>query len=37
MPGLFDVYTLREMTLRNRIMMSPMCQYAAGNDGRATD
>lgn len=37
MLGLFDVYTLREMTLRNRIMMSPMCQYAAGDDGRATD
>ena len=37
MPGLFDVFTLREMTLRNRIMMSPMCQYVAGDDGHATD
>jgi NADPH2 dehydrogenase len=37
MPGLFDVYTLREMTLRNRIMMSPMCQWVAGADGLATD
>lgn len=37
MPGLFDVFTLREMTLRNRIMMSPMCQYAAGDDGHPTD
>jgi 2,4-dienoyl-CoA reductase-like NADH-dependent reductase (Old Yellow Enzyme family) len=37
MPGLFDVYDLRDMTLRNRIMMSPMCQYVAGDDGLATD
>jgi 2,4-dienoyl-CoA reductase-like NADH-dependent reductase (Old Yellow Enzyme family) len=36
-PGLFDVYTLRGMTLRNRIMMSPMCQWVAGEDGVATD
>jgi 2,4-dienoyl-CoA reductase-like NADH-dependent reductase (Old Yellow Enzyme family) len=29
--------TLRELTLRNRIAMSPMCMYSAGEDGRATD
>jgi 2,4-dienoyl-CoA reductase-like NADH-dependent reductase (Old Yellow Enzyme family) len=28
---------LRNLTLRNRIMMSPMCMYSAGEDGRATD
>ncbi len=37
MPHLFDRLTMRDLTLRNRIMMSPMCQYVAGADGRATD
>ncbi|MHB1317134.1 MAG: NADH:flavin oxidoreductase/NADH oxidase [Anaerolineae bacterium] len=37
MPGLFDAFSLREISLRNRIMMSPMCQYVAGDDGFATD
>jgi 2,4-dienoyl-CoA reductase-like NADH-dependent reductase (Old Yellow Enzyme family) len=37
MPHLFDAVTLRGLTLRNRIMMSPMCQYVAESDGRATD
>jgi NADPH2 dehydrogenase len=37
MPHLFDPLTLRGLTLRNRIMMSPMCQYVAGEDGIATD
>lgn len=32
MPGLFDRYTLKGVTLRNRIAASPMCQYMA-NDG----
>lgn len=35
-PRLFTPYTLRELTLRNRVMMSPMCQYMA-EDGHATD
>jgi 2,4-dienoyl-CoA reductase-like NADH-dependent reductase (Old Yellow Enzyme family) len=35
---LFSPLTLREgLTLRNRIVMSPMCMYSAGEDGRATD
>jgi 2,4-dienoyl-CoA reductase-like NADH-dependent reductase (Old Yellow Enzyme family) len=34
---LFSPLTLRGTTLRNRIMMSPMCMYSAGEDGRATD
>lgn len=29
MPSLFDSYTLKSITLRNRIGVSPMCQYSA--------
>jgi len=29
MPRLFDSYTLKSVTLRNRIAVSPMCQYMA--------
>lgn len=29
MPSLFDPYTLKRVTLRNRIVASPMCQYQA--------
>lgn len=36
MPGLFDPYTLKDVTLRNRIGVSPMCQYSC-DDGFATD
>ena len=36
MPGLFDSYTLKGVTLRNRIAASPMCQYRAAA-GRVTD
>jgi 2,4-dienoyl-CoA reductase-like NADH-dependent reductase (Old Yellow Enzyme family) len=36
MPHLFDPFTLRGVTLRNRIGMSPMCQYSAG-DGVPND
>ncbi len=35
--GLFDAWRLRELTVRNRIMMSPMSQRAADGDGLATD
>lgn len=37
MPHLFDPLTLRGLALKNRIMMSPMCQYSAGEDGSPTD
>jgi len=37
MPGLFEGFVQRGMTLRNRIMMSPMCQWVATEDGLATD
>ncbi|WP_261567246.1 NADH:flavin oxidoreductase/NADH oxidase [Frankia gtarii] len=33
---LFDEFTLREVTLRNRTVLSPMCQYSA-TDGLAND
>ena len=36
MPGLFDPYSLQGVTLRNRIAVSPMCQYMA-EDGLAND
>lgn len=37
MGELFSPYVLRGVTLRNRIAMSPMCMYSAGEDGVATD
>jgi NADPH2 dehydrogenase len=37
MPHLFSPLTLRRVTLRNRIMMSPMCMYSAAGDGLASD
>ena len=36
MPGLFDELTLRGLTLRNRIAVSPMCQYSC-TGGLAND
>lgn len=36
MPHLFEPFTLKEVTLRNRIGVSPMCQYSAEN-GMAND
>ena len=29
MPHLFDEFSLRGVTLRNRIGVSPMCQYSS--------
>lgn len=37
MPGLFDPFTIGDVEVRNRIGMSPMCQYRAEGDGVATD
>ena len=38
MPQLFDPLTLRDLTLRNRVAMSPMCTYSCEvRDGRASD
>jgi 2,4-dienoyl-CoA reductase-like NADH-dependent reductase (Old Yellow Enzyme family) len=36
MPNLFDSYQLKDITLRNRIGVSPMCQYSS-EDGIAND
>lgn len=37
-PALFTPFTLRGMTIKNRVMMSPMCMYSAGDmDGTPTD
>jgi len=36
MPALFDPIDLAGVTLRNRVVMSPMCQYRAAGDGVAT-
>lgn len=36
MPSLFSPFSLRDVTLRNRICVSPMCQYSAP-DGIPTD
>lgn len=35
-PHLFRPLRLRSVTVRNRIMLSPMCQYSAAQDGLAT-
>ena len=35
-PHLFQPFTLRSVTLRNRIGVSPMCQYSS-DDGLAND
>jgi 2,4-dienoyl-CoA reductase-like NADH-dependent reductase (Old Yellow Enzyme family) len=35
--SLFEELRLGSVTIRNRVMMSPMSQRAAGEDGRATD
>jgi 2,4-dienoyl-CoA reductase-like NADH-dependent reductase (Old Yellow Enzyme family) len=31
MPHLFESLTLRDVTLQNRIAVSPMCQYSSEN------
>ena len=36
MPALFDPFTLKDVTLKNRIVVSPMCQYSA-EDGLIND
>lgn len=37
MAVLFSPLTVRGLTLRNRVALSPMCMYMAGEDGLATD
>lgn len=33
---LFESMTIRNLTLKNRIVMSPMCMYSAAEDGKVT-
>ncbi|MDC7231906.1 MAG: NADPH dehydrogenase NamA [Spirochaetales bacterium] len=37
MNALFTPFRVKNMELRNRIVMPPMCMYSAGSDGKATD
>ncbi|MDI6600586.1 MAG: NADPH dehydrogenase NamA [Thermoanaerobacteraceae bacterium] len=37
MSKLFTPYEIKGLKLKNRIMMSPMCMYSAGDDGQAND
>jgi NADPH2 dehydrogenase len=37
MSDIFTPFTQKNVTLRNRIVMSPMCMYSAQDDGKATD
>ncbi len=37
MNTLFNEYTIKDMMLKNRIVMPPMCMYSAGEDGKVTD
>jgi 2,4-dienoyl-CoA reductase-like NADH-dependent reductase (Old Yellow Enzyme family) len=37
MPNLFSPLILRSLTLRNRVVLAPMCMYSAPLDGKATD
>ncbi|MBN1954389.1 MAG: NADPH dehydrogenase NamA [Anaerolineae bacterium] len=37
MKPLFSPLTLRRVTIRNRVMMAPMCLFIAGEDGCPTD
>lgn len=34
---LFTAFSLKQLTLKNRIVMPPMCMYSAGEDGLVTD
>lgn len=37
MPDLFSPFASRSLNLKNRIVMSPMCQYSAAEDGAANE
>lgn len=37
MSSIFQTFTQKNVTLPNRIVMSPMCMYSAGEDGKVTD
>ncbi|MGL5353019.1 MAG: hypothetical protein ACRDA5_06805, partial [Clostridium sp.] len=35
--GIFKEYSIKNLNLRNRIVMAPMCMYSANNEGYAND
>jgi NADPH2 dehydrogenase len=37
MQKLFTEFTVKDLKLKNRIVMPPMCMYCAGDDGMVTD
>lgn len=37
MSKIFEEFTIKELTLKNRIVMPAMCMYSAGKDGYAND
>lgn len=37
MKGIFKEYSIRNLKLRNRIVMAPMCMYSADSDGYTND
>ncbi len=37
MSALFSSFTLKDVTLRNRIAIPPMCQYSNAGDGLVND
>ncbi|HOH94248.1 MAG TPA: oxidoreductase, partial [Bacteroidales bacterium] len=37
MSKLFNPFKLKNLELKNRIAMSPMCMYSATDDGKITD
>lgn len=37
MRKLFTEFTIKDLKLKNRIVMPPMCMYSAGDDGMVTD
>ncbi|PWI57712.1 NADH:flavin oxidoreductase/NADH oxidase [Sulfoacidibacillus thermotolerans] len=37
MPGLFDPWSIGSLSLKNRVVVSPMCQYQAQETGNVTD
>ncbi|MGH3449471.1 MAG: NADH:flavin oxidoreductase/NADH oxidase, partial [Haloechinothrix sp.] len=36
MAALFEPIALRELTIKNRVWMAPMCQYSAASEGPDT-
>lgn len=37
MAKLFDEYSIKDLKLKNRVVMAPMCMFCANDDGKVTD